>query len=101
MTGPSTSGVRVEQDGAHWVMWGEIDAAAIAPVKDAIDDAMSRHATFSLDLGDVTFMDSAGLRVLYLAATTATEPPRLVGTPASVRHLLEIAGVTDLFALTD
>lgn len=94
------SGVRVQDDGALWVMSGEIDAA----VQARHEDELVRYATSAtrpirIDLTDVTFMDSGGLRLLYHAATAGNPGPRLVGTPQRVRDLLELSGVADLFEL--
>ena len=61
--------------------------------------ARSARSPIRIDLTDVTFMDSGGLRLLYHAATTSNPGPRLVGTPQRVRDLLELSGVVDLFDL--
>ncbi|MBD5785446.1 STAS domain-containing protein [Cellulosimicrobium terreum] len=94
------SGVRVEDDGALWVMRGEIDAA----VQTRYEDELLRHAETAtrpvrVDLSAVTFMDSGGLRLLYHAATAGPGSPRLVDVPERVRDLLELSGVVGLFEL--
>ncbi|GAA4841426.1 hypothetical protein GCM10023221_19200 [Luteimicrobium xylanilyticum] len=99
MPQPTTGGIRIERDGAHWVMWGEVDAAVAEATDPAVATALSRHTTVSLDLSDVTFMDSGGLRLLYLAAASCEERPRIVGARENVRDLLELANVTELFVL--
>ncbi len=99
MPQPTTGGIRIERDGAHWVMWGEVDAAVAEATEREVDAALSRHSTVSLDLSRVTFMDSGGLRLLYLAAASCEQPPRIAGAPENVRDLLDLANVTDLFEL--
>jgi anti-sigma B factor antagonist len=94
--------VQVEDGGALWVMRGEIDAAVQARVEDALSEAAGAVAgRLVIDVAGVTFMDSGGLRLLYHAASLTAEPPLLRGAPAHIRDLLELTGVTDLFAYDD
>jgi anti-anti-sigma factor len=67
-------------DAAHaWrlTITGALDAATVQPLHDAIDDVVELGARFvTLDLTDVTFLDSTGLRSIVrgsdvLADTTA------------------------------
>lgn len=96
------NGVRVEDDGRRWVMWGEIDASVQARAEEhLLRSVVVSGGGIVVDLTDVTFMDSGGLRLLYHAAAGANEPPRLVGTPTRVRDLLELSGVAGLFVLDD
>jgi anti-sigma B factor antagonist len=73
---------------------GELDAAA-APL-------LRRHllcgphpGRILLDLGDVTFIDSVGLRTL-LEAALAGEPIELVRRSHAVERILELTGTRDL-----
>ncbi|MCB7135339.1 STAS domain-containing protein [Cellulosimicrobium marinum] len=96
------SGVRIQDEGSLWVMYGEIDAA----VQSRHEDDLLRHARavpgrIRIDLSAVTFMDSGGLRLLYHAATAGDDRPALVGTPRRVRDLLELSGVDGLFELVE
>ncbi|WP_251152300.1 STAS domain-containing protein [Cellulosimicrobium sp. Marseille-Q4280] len=96
------SGVRVQDDGTLWVMYGEIDAAVQARHEDDLQRrAQAATAQIRIDLTDVTFMDSGGLRLLYHAATAGETPPALLGTPRRVRDLLELSGVDSLFQVED
>ena len=92
--------VRVEDDGALWVMEGEVDASVQARHEDRLvrlADGATRRIT--IDLSAVTFMDSGGLRLLYYAADGSPEPPVLRGTPQRIRDLLDLSGVVELFAI--
>jgi len=94
--------VQVEDGGALWVMSGEIDAAVQARVEDALSEAAGAvHGRLVIDVSQVTFMDSGGLRLLYHAASLTPQPPFLRGVPDHIRDLLELTGVTDLFAYED
>ncbi|QJW38601.1 STAS domain-containing protein [Cellulosimicrobium protaetiae] len=83
-------------------MQGEIDAAVQARREDELLRlAQSADARIHIDLGEVTFMDSGGLRLLYHAATAGSGAPVLERVPRRVRDLLELSGVADLFELSD
>ncbi|AEG43285.1 anti-sigma B factor antagonist [Isoptericola variabilis J7] len=94
--------VRIEDDGYLWVMRGEVDAAVQARHEEQllqVTRAASRRIV--IDLSDVSFMDSGGLRLLYHAADGSPQPPLLKGAPARIRDLLELSGVIGLFTLED
>ncbi len=96
----SNGGVRVEEGGARWVMWGDIDAAVQVRSEGELLDSLAASPTpVAIDLRDVTFMDSGGLRLLYHAAAGSERPPTLLHTPDRIRDLLEVSGVLPLFTL--
>ncbi|MFD6164594.1 STAS domain-containing protein [Oerskovia sp. NPDC060287] len=95
-------GVRIDEPGPRWTMWGEVDAA----VQDRSEAELARsveraEGPITIDLGQVTFMDSGGLRLLYLSVLGGGEPPVLVGVPERIRDLLEISGVISQFTIVD
>jgi len=90
--------VRVDDDGYLWVMRGEVDAAVQSRHEDYLRQvARAADRQIVIDLSDVTFMDSGGLRLLYHAVEGSPEPPVLRGVPESTRDLLELSGVVSLF----
>jgi len=93
-----SGGVRFEHKGARWVFWGDVDADVRERYEDEIETAGLDAPRITLDLSDVRFIDSSGLRLLYLAARRDGPPPRIVGADRTVRDLLELAGVDSLFA---
>lgn len=93
--------VRIEDGGALWIMEGEVDAAVQTRVEDLLARAAEHAGRIVVDLSQVTFMDSGGLRLLYRAAALADEPPVLRGTPENIRDLLELSGVQALFVIDD
>ncbi|GAA4815501.1 STAS domain-containing protein [Nocardioides caeni] len=57
--------VRDDGDAVVLAVRGEFDAAAVAFVRDAVEDCLERGAReVVLDLAGVTFIDSAGARTL-------------------------------------
>ncbi|MGF0114815.1 STAS domain-containing protein [Promicromonospora sp. Marseille-Q5078] len=96
-------GVLLEENPPRWAMWGEIDAAVRGRVADRVAahlrETGDEHLT--VDLGEVTFFDSGGLRLLYAAADAKPTPPVLVRVPGKIRDLLRISGVESMFVLQD
>jgi len=95
--------VAVETDGEHVMLTvsGEIDLANANAVQDEIFDVIGNDAVrVSLDLTQVTYLDSSGLRVLFtLAGRLKVLQMRmdLVVAPASpVRRVLEMSGFEPL-----
>jgi anti-sigma B factor antagonist len=77
---------------------GEVDLASApafrAGLSAAIDDA---HGCVFLDLGDVTFMDSAGIEELVRAREDAGGRLRVCALHPSVRRVLEMTALLDWF----
>ena len=71
---------------------GELDMATGPELSDLLVTIPADPVT--LDLRDVTFMDSSGIRVIANRARVA--PVRLVNVPHRVMRVLEISGVCDL-----
>lgn len=96
-------GVRIDPDRAHWTMWGEVDAAVQGDVAILLADHLRDTADepLTVDLSEVTFIDSGGLRLLYTAAEAKPTPPVLVSAPARVVDLLRLSGVDTMFVLAD
>ena len=81
---------------------GELDTAAAQDVDDAIDDLVGRGVrTLVIDLGQISFIDSSGLRSLIRArqALGTQDAIRLRSPQAATLRLLEITGLEDQFRL--
>jgi anti-anti-sigma factor len=70
---------------------GEIDAASSADLRAHLAQVAAR-GPFILDLTDVSFIDSAGLRQLIWAANTGEGRLRIVPSP-SVARIFHITGL--------
>jgi len=96
--------VHIAPDGAI-VASGDIDVAG-GPVLEDVLLAQEQHldadGSVVIDLTDVTFIDSSGLRSLLSASRRAGERSGAVvlrSPSASVRRLLEITGTTSQFRI--
>lgn len=85
---------------------GRLDSASAPQFADAIDSVMknSRYKIV-VDMSKLTFLSSAGLRVLINGQKAAKRYNRgeivLVDVPATIMSSLELAGFTPLFKIYD
>jgi anti-anti-sigma factor len=87
----SSGGARVEDQGDTWVLWGEIDVAVAQRVGDDLKATLDGRAK-TIDLREVTFLDSSGLRLLLLGGTPEAGP-RLVAASAGIRDVVALTGL--------
>ena len=93
--------VRTSGDRVHFTLSGDIDLANAADVEADLRAAIHNRATgVTLDLGEVTYLDSAGLQVVF-ALTVALRRLQIEmrviapeGSPA--RHAIEMAGMASI-----
>ncbi|HEV3322763.1 MAG TPA: STAS domain-containing protein [Solirubrobacteraceae bacterium] len=90
--------VRPERDRTVLALHGELDLLAAPRLQSELEsDAVDAAAILVLDLDDVQFMDSAGLRVVLAAHERKVERGQRVvvtlGSP-QVQRLLSLAGVS-------
>ena len=78
---------------------GEFDLSNAAQVEDALKEIEHEHPPLLvLDLRELTFMDSTGLRVMVSADARAREDSRrlaVVQGPESVHRVFRITGLDD------
>ncbi len=82
---------------------GELDVADVAEVEQALDAAIADSSgAFLVDLVELDFLDSSGIRVLLRARALLGREDRvlaLVGPTGPVRRALDLTGVADLFTI--
>ena len=82
---------------------GELDLAEVSRVEQALDGAIADSTgAFLVDLCELEFLDSSGIRVLLRARALLGREDRalvLVCPPGPVRRALELTGVSDLFPI--
>ncbi len=92
--------LRVDGDHAALTVGGEVDIVTVSSFDHALRDAQ-RSPRVVVDLGEVTFMDSAGINALVAAYHRAgpDQELRLVGLRPNVRRVFEITGLLELFRI--
>lgn len=83
---------------------GEIDRAAVSQLRQQLEEARDEARPTLLDLSDVTFVDSAGLRLLLELCREPSNggPPFWIVRPSfPVRRLLEITGAREVLPILD
>lgn len=77
-----------------------MDIVTVSSFDHALRDAQ-RSPRVVVDLGEVTFMDSAGINALVAAYHRAgpDQELRLVGLRPNVRRVFEITGLLELFRI--
>lgn len=98
-------GIEVEDDGPSIVLRlsGELDAHAASDLDRAMDEVSTRRPTsVVLDVADVSFIDSSGLRSLMRAhgAVLGGERLQLRSPQPATLRLLDITGLTGQFLIT-
>ncbi len=78
---------------------GELDAGSSPDLLDAVDAAAGPGAVVSLDLAEVTFIDSSGLRALAETLRRSAADGfelRIAAASEPVEHLLAMTGMASL-----
>ena len=98
--------IREAAAGEDWIVApsGDLDMASADELDARLTDAARDHpeGILIVDLGELAFMDSAGLRVLLTAARAASNGGtglRLRGARPSVQRVFEVSGTDALLPL--
>ena len=85
--------IRTDDHGVIWVS-GELDLVAAEPFLAEAERSAEGEREVVIDLRDVTFLDSSGLRaILALTRSSGQRDVVLRNAPRPVRKLVHIAGV--------
>lgn len=100
MTDPQLQIVRSEDGTLRLV--GELDMATVPLFVSAVREAYEANGSVTLDLAELSFIDSSGLAALAKQATELNDggPLSLINVPAFTRRLFEIVGLDKSDALT-
>lgn len=90
-TDPLHGGLHVTHD--MWELWGEVDYAVVQATQPRLG---TTREPLHIDASRVTFLDSAGISLLLIAASAPVRPT-ILGCSSYVRDALALAGATDLF----
>jgi anti-anti-sigma factor len=88
----------LREDAVHIAVSGEIDLANAAWVQEKINEAVTNDvSTVVLDLAELAYLDSAGLRILFLLAerlrVLQMKLDLLVPPTSPVRRAVELSGL--------
>ena len=104
---PGTLQVRAELDAdALIALSGELDLGTVPQLEAELEkaEASSPAGTLVLDLRELSFMDSSGLRVILMAAERAKGTGRrftLVRGPETVNRVFEVTGTDEHLEIVD
>ena len=75
---------------------GELDMATVTQLKEALE-TVSRNGPVTLDLAQLTFIDSTGLHVImeFARSLNGSGPVILASPSATAKRAFEIAGLED------
>ncbi|MEU1289230.1 STAS domain-containing protein [Kitasatospora sp. NPDC005856] len=86
------------------VLKGELDSVTAAEAHTGLMDLLPVGGRVLLDLSEVSYISSAGLRVLLLVYREARHkdvPLALAGVPAEARVVMSATGFLDAFVVAD
>jgi len=94
-----------EQDGIAIVaITGEIDSKTAPDAQAALLPVVEKHHSLIMDVGGLTFMSSAGLRMMlliYRHATAGNGKVALVGLSEQIRDTMSATGFLSFFQVCD
>jgi anti-anti-sigma factor len=85
----------VAADGNTLRLVGDLDMETVALFEEAVAGSMAADGTFTLDLAELSFIDSSGLHALerHARALNGAAPLVINNAPAFARQLFEIIGL--------
>jgi len=98
--------IREEQRGGVWVLTplGRIDSNTAREAEAALLPKFDQARPVVVDFAELTYISSAGLRVLLMAAKRSKAsgvPLALAGMHPQVRDVFQVSGFAKLFAIHD
>jgi len=88
----STFAVQADPGGVLWLA-GEFDLAGIDEFQAAVDAVLDAQGELVLDLSELTFLDSTGIRAFLIVANTVEGGVVLRKPTPSVRRVLDLVGI--------
>ncbi|HEX6714479.1 MAG TPA: STAS domain-containing protein [Thermoleophilaceae bacterium] len=106
MVAPGNFDVSTRREGSALVVAprGEVDLATVGLVKEAVDRDRQAGEDLVLDLREVGFMDTSGLRYVLEVVERASQDGfeiRLVRGPTAVQRVFEVSGLESRLPFVD
>jgi anti-anti-sigma factor len=86
------------------VLRGELDVGSADVVERRLEELSSAHRRLTVDLRELTFMDSTGVRLLWALSTAASNDGfdlGLIQGPQPIRAVFEMSGLLDRLPFID
>ena len=93
---PFTISVRLDGDLAICVVCGELDIATAPLIHQNLEPFRGRFRRLAFDLGDLTFLDVAGLKALRFSFRDDGKGVSIRNPSMPVKRILEIVGMEGL-----
>lgn len=93
----------VTPDVGGLIVSGEIDASTVDLLSESLDPLPGESGDLTIDMANVRFIDSSGLRVLIQAHQKADKAERrlvIVNPSTIVSRLLDVSGLNGLFTVS-
>jgi anti-anti-sigma factor len=84
--------VRADTEGVLWLT-GEFDLAALDTFEAAVDGVLDAQRKLVLDLSELTFLDSTGIRAFLVVAGQVSGGVILRRPTQPVRRVLDLVGI--------
>jgi anti-anti-sigma factor len=84
--------VRADPEGVLWLT-GEFDLAALDVFQAVVDAVLDAQRELVLDLTELTFLDSTGIRAILVVAGRVDGGIVLRGPKPPVRRVLDLVGI--------
>jgi anti-sigma B factor antagonist len=92
------------EGGVRLALHGEMDLATVPGLQERLEGLRAARTPVVIDLREVTFIDSTGIRCLLLAGTDASRDGwqvEVIQGPKQVRETLEVAGIVQRLPFVD
>lgn len=99
-----SAAVEDRDDAVHVVLRGELDLATMGVAEEALSGVAEDGKALVLDLRQLSFLDSSGLRLILTSAEAANKAGRsmfVVKGPAQVDRVFELTGAGERLNLVD
>jgi len=84
--------VRADAEGVLWLT-GEFDLAALDEFQTVVDAVLDAQREIVLDLSELTFLDSTGIRAILVVAGRVGEGVIIRRPTPPVRRVLDLVGI--------
>jgi anti-anti-sigma factor len=85
-------GTRIDDEGVLWLS-GELDLGVVDAFANAAENALDGQREFVIDLRELAFLDSTGIRAIVQLASRTERGVRLRQARPNVRKIIDLTGI--------